>query len=61
MEHLGFPRPKNTHIHKKNIDTPWTWTHIDSKKENWLPKGDTNVREAIKTKKKRMIVKESSK
>jgi hypothetical protein len=61
MEHLELLRLEHTHTHKEHCDAPWTWTHIDSKKENRLPKGNINIRKGVNTKKDKMTKKENSK
>ncbi len=52
---------RHTNFKKECCDIPWTWTHTYSKKESWLPKGDTNIREGVRTKKERVTEKESLK
>jgi hypothetical protein len=52
---------RHTNLEKKCHNIPWTWTHTYSKKESWLPKGDKNIKEGVRTKRKIVIEKESLK
>lgn len=53
MEHPRLLRPRCTQTQRKSVGTVLGPRHTNSKKESQFLKGDTNIREGVKIKRKR--------
>jgi propanediol utilization protein len=61
MENPRLPRPRHTHTQKKNVTMLFGPTHTQTQRKSRLPKGETNIKEGVETKRERTTNKESSK